>query len=82
MFITQKLVNLTPSGQIQVTHKLIIPLIIPSSFFQNFRVFSRFFTKQFSGDKKIGLGMQIKIFIPCMSNWSTTELSVNASIAA
>ena len=42
MFITQKLVNLTPSGQIQVTHKLIIPLIIPSPFFQDFHDFSSF----------------------------------------
>ena len=42
MFITQKLVNLTPSGQIQVTHELIIPLIIPSPFFQDFHDFSSF----------------------------------------
>ena len=42
MFITQKLVNLTPSGQIQVTHKLIIPLIIPSPLFQDFHDFSSF----------------------------------------
>ena len=62
MFITQKLVNLTPSGQIQVTHKLIIPLIIPSPFFSRF---SRFF--EFFNFKKLGLGRQIKISILCMS---------------
>ena len=65
MFITQKLVNLTPSGQIQVTHKLIIPLIIPSPFFKFFTFFRDFQLNPLWG-REFGVGVKMEILIQCM----------------
>ena len=77
MFITQKLVNLTPSGQIQVTHKLIIPLIIPSPLFQDFHDFSSFLISEnwgWASNEKFSLYRQMKISTcPCLSSKSVSS---------
>ena len=65
MFITQKLVNLTPSGQIQVTHKLIIPLIIPSPFFKFFTFFRDFQLNPLWG-RDFRVGVKMETLIRCM----------------
>lgn len=78
MFITQKLVNLTPSGQIQVTHKLIIPLIIPSPFFQNFRVFRYFPWSHFWGTKIKVRGWKGKLWsLACPRTRTFAEMVVD-----